>query len=244
MAPKHAKHKKRTKHPERAAPLQWDESDIAGTPIESDLSDFRTPRAPGDEPDSATRFADVSTYDTLPITMPMTVAPPTPSSDLTDAGTPRSMYKAPPTTFTTDKPAHLKQPQPVRGVSMTVSGVSVVSATADVQQPVPVRRDTTARDAVLSPHGIFLDKAAASQGKEDHICTATMLFVAGALLGSLMNGFSLLLGTLLHGKRRRNYVIGSAFGAVTQISIIIVVLVYAVPMTGPAGVLFRTEASS
>lgn len=244
MVPKHAKHSKRTKQTEAIPPPLWDHgngnSDLAGTPIESDLTDFKTPRTGGDEePDTATRYGDVSTFGSIP--MP----PSTPTSDLADANTPKSMYKAPPTTFTTNIPAHLKQPRPVRGVSISVSDVSATAG----QQPHPVRadtRNTVARDAVLSDDWVFLDvdkPDMTGHQDEDHICTAAALFVAGVLLGGLMNGFSLLLGTLLHGKRRRNYVLGCSLGAVLQILTIIIVLVYAVPMTGPAGVLFRTESS-
>lgn len=230
MAPKKDKHGKRTKPTSPPPPPLWGASDIAGSPTESDISDFTTPRArDDDQPDTATRFGDVSSIGLI------SIAPPTPTSDLTDAGTPRTMENKP-SSFTSDIPKipdHLKHPQPVRAL----------------QQPVPLRagtvqRDTGPREAVLSHDGIFLDidpkKSSAKQTQqEDHILSAAMLFVFGALLGALMNGFSLLLGTLLHGKRRRNYVLGAMLGAVIQISIIVVVLAYAVPMTGPTGV-FRS----
>ncbi len=72
---------------------------------------------------------------------------------------------------------------------------------------------------------------------ESHICSAGALFLIGAILGFCLNGFSLLLGTFVAGKRRRNYVLGCALGAVTQLALIIAAVVQAVPMFGPTGMM-------
>jgi len=217
MAPKHAKHSKRTKKPPPTPPPIWN-SDIAGSPTESDLTDFTTPRTRDYTNNNEARFDDVSTPGGHSVSIPVSIpSPATPTSDLTDAGTPKSMY-APTTRFTTSITGNLAHPRPVRRETVLTPNYNADAET-----------DTG-------------EKQEQQNKNEDHICTAAALFGAGTLLGALMNGFSLILGTILEGKRRRNYVLGCSLGAVLQISIIIVVLVYAVPMTGPAGVLYRTEA--
>lgn len=72
---------------------------------------------------------------------------------------------------------------------------------------------------------------------DNHICSAGALFVIGLILGFCLNGFALLLGTLIDGKRRRNYVVGCALGAVTQLALVITAIVRAVPMFGPTGMI-------
>lgn len=160
--------------------------------------------------------------------------PTTPTADVVDAKSPRvqEWVGSPPALSTTPPKAHHPRPRAVPAVPK-LQGIE--------------RNDENPRGMKPSEVVLHMPEAqrlyASKSEDEVHILGKASLLGGGLLLGVLLNGFALLFGVVLCGKRRRNYVLGCALGALMQLIVIIIILARAVPMSGPDGMVLVRSSS-